>query len=113
MSQLNDDKLHQFIGKMLGDLGGAFSVPTARIGLRLGLFDALHKEGPLTADGLAAKAGGLAPRYVREWALARLMASLNTIRRPRSSAFRRSRPWSSPSRIAPSILRARSTLSPL
>ncbi len=27
MTQLNEQKLHKFIGKMLGDLGGAFSVP--------------------------------------------------------------------------------------
>lgn len=33
MAQLDENKLHQFVGKMLGDLGGAFSVPTVRIGL--------------------------------------------------------------------------------
>jgi len=55
---------------MLGDLGGAFSVPTVRIGLRLGLFDALHKDGPATSDDLAKRAGGLTERYVREWAFA-------------------------------------------
>jgi hypothetical protein len=38
MAQLNEQKFHAFIGKMLGDLGGAFSVPTTRIGFRLGLF---------------------------------------------------------------------------
>src|SRR5580658_10565503 len=70
VSQLNEQKFHAFIGKMLGDLGGAFSVPTTRIGFRLGLFDALSTGGPATAAELAARAGGLAPRYVREWALA-------------------------------------------
>jgi 2-polyprenyl-3-methyl-5-hydroxy-6-metoxy-1,4-benzoquinol methylase len=69
MAQLDEKKLHEFIGKMLGDLGGAFSVPTVRLGFRLGLFKALS-EGAATADELAARAGGLAPRYVREWALA-------------------------------------------
>ena len=33
MAQLDENKLHEFVGKMLGDLGGAFSVPTVRIGL--------------------------------------------------------------------------------
>ena len=70
MTELNMDKLHAFVGKMLGDLGGAFSVPTARIGFRLGLFDALNDGGPATAGELAKRAGGLAERYVREWALA-------------------------------------------
>src|SRR5471032_2309536 len=70
MLQINEQKLNEFVGKMLGDLGGAFSVPTVRIGFRLGLFDALHKGGAATAADLAARAGGLAPRYIREWALA-------------------------------------------
>ena len=55
---------------MLGDLGGAFSVPTVRLGLRLGLFKALHERGPVTAAELASVAGALTERYVREWALA-------------------------------------------
>ena len=66
---LDHDKLHAFVGKMLGDLGGAFSVPTVRLGFRLGLFSALD-QGAATAEELAQRAGGLAPRYVREWALA-------------------------------------------
>jgi SAM-dependent methyltransferase len=70
MAQLDEGKLHEFVGKMLGDLGGAMSVPTVRIGLRLGLFDALQKGGPATAGELAGRAGGLTERYVREWALA-------------------------------------------
>ena len=66
---LDETKLHAFIGKMLGDLGGAMSVPTVRVGLRLGLFEALT-HGPATAAELAVRAGGLHERYVREWALA-------------------------------------------
>ena len=69
MTELDQQKLNAMIGKMLGDLGGAFSVPTTRIGLRLGLFKALS-AGPATAADLAVRAGGLTPRYVREWALA-------------------------------------------
>ena len=70
MTGLDETKLHALVGKMLGDLGGAFSVPTTRIGLRLGIFDALHEGGPATAAELAARTGGLTERYVREWALA-------------------------------------------
>lgn len=66
---IDEAKLHAFVGKMLGDLGGAMSVPTVRVGLRLGLFDTLQ-QGPATAAELAARAGGLHERYVREWALA-------------------------------------------
>ncbi len=69
MAGFDPTKLNKFVGKMLGDLGGAFSIPTVRIGFRLGLFDALHEGGPSTAAELAARVGGLAERYVREWAL--------------------------------------------
>jgi SAM-dependent methyltransferase len=70
VAQLDETKLHEFVGKVLGDLGGAFSVPTVRIGLRVGLFDALQEGGPATSDELAKRSGGLTERYVREWALA-------------------------------------------
>jgi SAM-dependent methyltransferase len=71
MTEVAAEKLNAFVGKMLGDLGGAFSVPTTRIGLRLGLFDTLHRHGPATPMELAERAGGgLAERYVREWAMA-------------------------------------------
>ena len=66
---INEDRLNAFIGKMLGDLGGAMSVPTVRIGIRLGLFDALA-QGPANSAELAARAGNLHERYVREWLLA-------------------------------------------
>ena len=69
MADVDGDRLHALVGKMLGDLGGAYSVPTARIGFRLGLFKALHDAGPADAAELAARTG-LAERYVREWAFA-------------------------------------------
>lgn len=69
MADVNSETLNTLVGKMLGDLGGAFSVPTVRIGFRLGLFQSLHSAGPATAGELAGRLG-LAERYVREWALA-------------------------------------------
>lgn len=69
MSDIDNAKLGTLVGKMLGDLGGAFSVPTVRLGFRLGLFDALHQRGAASVSELAARTG-LAERYVREWAFA-------------------------------------------
>ena len=63
-AELDMDKLHEFVGKMLGDLGGAVSVPTVRIGIRLGLFDALA-EAPATSQQLAERTG-LAERTMSE-----------------------------------------------
>jgi 2-polyprenyl-3-methyl-5-hydroxy-6-metoxy-1,4-benzoquinol methylase len=69
MAEIDAEKLNAFVGKMLGDLGGAFSLPTVRIGFRLGLFESLHRDGAATSGELARRTG-LAERYVREWALA-------------------------------------------
>lgn len=66
MTQLNETTLNELVGRVLGDLGGAVSVPLVRIGDALGLYQTLRDIGPTTADHLA-KAAGCAPRYVREW----------------------------------------------
>src|ERR1700756_2545351 len=63
---VDDAKLHQFIGQMLSDLGGAASVALVRIGDALGLYKALHARGPMTVGELAA-AAGVNERYLREW----------------------------------------------
>ena len=63
---IDENKLNQFIGQMLGDLGGALSVSLVRIGDRLGLYKALHADGPMTPGELAARAD-IAERYAREW----------------------------------------------
>jgi len=64
---MDDAKLHEFIGQMLSDLGGASSIAMVRIGDALGLYKALHEKGPMTIAELAA-ATGLNQRYLREWA---------------------------------------------
>ena len=63
---VDETKLNQFIGQMLGDLGGALSVSLVRIGDRLGLYKALHADGPMTTGELATKTN-IAERYAREW----------------------------------------------
>ena len=63
---VDEAKLNQFIGQILGDLGGALSVPMVRMGDRLGLYKALNEDGPMTAGELAAKTK-IAERYAREW----------------------------------------------
>ena len=60
-------KLHQFVGQMLSDLGGAASVALVRMGDALGLYKTLHAQGPMTVPELAA-AAGVNERYLREWA---------------------------------------------
>src|SRR5437763_12613259 len=63
---VDDAKLHQFIGQMLSDLGGANSVALVRMGDALGLYKILHAKGPMTVDELA-EAAAVNRRYLREW----------------------------------------------
>jgi ubiquinone/menaquinone biosynthesis C-methylase UbiE len=66
MTDLNPEKLNQFIGQMLADLGGAASVPLVRMGDALGLYQTLYEKGPLSPATLAV-ATGCDERYLREW----------------------------------------------
>ena len=63
---VDQSKLEAFLGQMLGDLGGAMSVPLVRMGNKFDLYRTLQREGPMTSRGLSEKTG-LAERYLREW----------------------------------------------
>jgi len=65
-TQIDESKLNQFIGQMLGDLGGASSVGMVRLGGSLGLYETLYTNGPMTSAQLA-KAAKVHERYLREW----------------------------------------------
>jgi len=63
---VDETKLHQFVGQILSDLGGAASVALVRIGEALGLYKAMHVQGPMTVAELAG-AASVNERYLREW----------------------------------------------
>jgi ubiquinone/menaquinone biosynthesis C-methylase UbiE len=65
-TQVDESKLHTFIGQMLSDLGGASSLAMVRMGDALGLYRALHTKGPMTSIELAEMAK-VDARYLREW----------------------------------------------
>ena len=67
-STVNEAKLHEFVGKVVGDFGAALSTVLTYIGQKLGLYAALRDIGPATSEELA-KRTGLSERYVREWLL--------------------------------------------
>src|ERR1051326_1183842 len=64
--EINEDKMHQFLGKVVGDFGASLSSSLAYIGQKLGLYKALAASGPLNAAELAQKTN-TNERYVREW----------------------------------------------
>jgi SAM-dependent methyltransferase len=62
---LDTDKLNEFIGRFVADLGATGHAGMVVIGERLGLYKALA-QGPMTSAELAARTH-TDPRYVREW----------------------------------------------
>ena len=64
--EMDQEKLGQFMGKVVTDVGAAMSGVLVVVGERLGLFRALAASGPVTAGELA-KRTECAERYVREW----------------------------------------------
>jgi SAM-dependent methyltransferase len=62
---VDESKLHEFLGKAVGDLGAAMSATLMLVGDRLGLYRELAK-GPVTSSDLAQRTG-TNERYVREW----------------------------------------------
>jgi SAM-dependent methyltransferase len=69
---IDANKLNEFVGKAVGELGATLGAALVVIGDKLGLFKAL-KEGPQTAEDLAKKTG-THERYVREWLAAEAAA---------------------------------------
>src|SRR6185503_13050148 len=70
---LDPDKLHEFMHKMVGDMGAAIGGALVIIGAKLGLYRALAEIGPATSGEVAERLG-LSERYVREWLSAQAAA---------------------------------------
>jgi SAM-dependent methyltransferase len=64
---IDNEKLQQFMGKVLSDFGGAASLILAYIGDKLGLYKAMYDFGkPIKSQELA-NLTGTSERYIREW----------------------------------------------
>jgi len=63
---IDEKKLNDFIGKVVGDVGAAMSAALVVIGDKLGLYKAMAKAGPVSPADLA-RLTGTTERYVREW----------------------------------------------
>jgi SAM-dependent methyltransferase len=69
---LDEAKLNEFVGKMVGDMGAAMTAALMIIGDKLGLYKELA-NGPVSSGELA-KRTGTTERYVREWLAAQAAA---------------------------------------
>lgn len=63
---MDETKLHEFMGKLVNDLGGAALVATIILGEELGLYRAMADGNPIASNELAGKTG-CNERLVREW----------------------------------------------
>jgi 2-polyprenyl-3-methyl-5-hydroxy-6-metoxy-1,4-benzoquinol methylase len=63
---MDEDKLMQFVGQTVGDVGAMLGGAMVVIGDKLGLYRAMTGAGPITSGQLA-DATGTSERYVREW----------------------------------------------
>jgi len=63
---MDENKLHEFMGKVVGDMGGAFMMAMVLVGDELGLYKAMADGRPVTAEALADRCSCNA-RLVREW----------------------------------------------
>jgi SAM-dependent methyltransferase len=63
---MDEAKLMEFMGQLVGDLGGAAMTASVVLGEQVGLYRAMADSQPVTADELARRTGCNA-RLVREW----------------------------------------------
>jgi SAM-dependent methyltransferase len=66
MSNIDQNKLDSFLGKVVGDIGSAMSAALVVLGDQLGLWRVLASSGPVTPAELASRSDTV-ERYVREW----------------------------------------------
>ncbi|MGD2128583.1 MAG: class I SAM-dependent methyltransferase [Lysobacterales bacterium] len=70
---LQADLLEQFAGKVMEDIGGAFSLLLAFMGDQTGIYRSLRDDGPATSVELARRCN-VDERYLREWLSAQAAA---------------------------------------
>ena len=63
---MNEAKLHEFMGQVVNDMGGAWMMAMVLVGDELGLYKAMADNQEVTAEELAKRAR-CHPRLVREW----------------------------------------------
>jgi SAM-dependent methyltransferase len=63
---MDEAKLHEFMGKLVNDMGGAAILASVIVGEELGLYRAMADSKPITSEELATRTK-CNPRLVREW----------------------------------------------
>ncbi len=79
------ERLQTFVGKVMGDIGGALALLLSYIGDQSGVFRALRDHGPCSSAQLA-QAAGVDERYLREW-LSAMAAGGYVVYQPADDSF--------------------------
>lgn len=66
MANIDEGKLNELLGKVVGDVGSAMSAALVVLGDKLGLWRALANGAPVTPEELAQRME-MSERYLREW----------------------------------------------
>ncbi|MBF8739442.1 MULTISPECIES: class I SAM-dependent methyltransferase [Pseudomonas] len=70
---MDESRLHEFMGKLVGDMGAAATLANVILGDELGLYRAMADSQPVTPEVLAQRTG-CHPRLLREWLSAQVAA---------------------------------------
>ncbi len=73
MTDIDQNKVEELAGKVIGDVAGAMGLLMAYIGDQAGVYAAMDEAGQLSPDELAERTG-LNARYLREWLSANAIA---------------------------------------
>ena len=89
---MDEVKLHEFMGKLVGDMGGAAIMANVILGDELGLYRAMADGKPVTPEQLAERTGCNA-RLVREWLSGQAASGYVEHDQGRFRLCPKSRPW--------------------
>ncbi|WP_417620520.1 methyltransferase domain-containing protein [Parasphingorhabdus sp.] len=64
--QIDESKVEELAGKVIGDVAGAMAVFMSYLGDQAGVYAAMDGAGPLSVDELAERTG-LNPKYLHQW----------------------------------------------
>ena len=78
MSVIEGDRQEALVDRLFGATIGALEMFSIYLGVRLGLYDRLREEGPMTPREAAASAG-ITERYAREWLEQQAVAGFLTV----------------------------------
>ncbi|HUQ44850.1 MAG TPA: class I SAM-dependent methyltransferase [Candidatus Limnocylindria bacterium] len=105
LSQQESERRDALAGRLFEAALGAFDVLTVDLGLELGLYEALRRDGPATPGELASRAG-IDARYAREWVEQQAVTGILTV--DDVAAGKEARRYSLPAGHAEALLDAES-----